>query len=148
MPKVRVGVQLEVDTAQGPVDLEEAIAAEGRRAARELYARVVQEADGRLIAASGGSRTRLESRWVATVFGRVRIHRYRVKLGNETLHPLDRAMRLERAEASPALRKLVLRLARRLPYREVAQVIGEIIGEPFSFQNVSRIVRSDRGATG
>lgn len=147
MPRVGVNVQLEADTAQGPVDLEKAIAAEGRRAARELYARVVQEADRRLVAASGGSRTRLEARWVASLFGRVRIHRYRVKLGSETFHPLDRAMRLERAEASPALRKLVLRLARRLPYREVAQVISDGIGEPFSYQSVSRIVRSDRGPT-
>lgn len=144
MPRVRVKVQLEADTAQDPVALEEAIAAEGRRAARELYARVVEEADRRLVGASGGTRKRWEPRWVTTLFGRLRIHRYRVKLGEETFHPLDQTMGLERGEASPALRRLVLRLAGRLSIREVAQVISDAIGEPFSYQSVSRIVRSER----
>lgn len=143
MPRVRVKVQLEADTAQDPVALEEAIAAEGRRAARELYAQVIEEADRRLVAASGGIRKRLEPRWVTTLFGRLRIHRYRVKLGEETFHPLDQALGLQRGEASTALRSLVLRLAGRLSIREVAQVISDGIGEPFSYQSVSRIIRSE-----
>ncbi|MGQ0668773.1 MAG: hypothetical protein ACT4PO_03710, partial [Actinomycetota bacterium] len=109
---------------------------------------VVEEADRRPVAASGGTRKRLEPRWVTTLFGRLRIRRYRVKLGEETFHPLDQALGLERGEASPALRKLVLRLARRLSIREVAEVISDGIGEPFSYQNVSRIVRSERRAPG
>lgn len=141
-------VELEADTARGPIALEEAIAAEGKRAARELFARVVEEADRGLVAASGGTRKRLEARWVATLLGRFRIHRYRVKLGEETFHPLDRAMGWERGEASPALRKLVLRLAKRLPLREVAQVISDLIGEPFSYQNVRRIVRNEGCTSG
>lgn len=143
-----MNVQLEADAAEDPVALEEAIASEGRRAARELYARVVEEADRRLVAASGGARKRLEPRWVTTLFGRLRIRRYRVKLGEETFHPLDRAMGWGRGEASPALRKLALRLARRLSIREVAQVISDGIGEPFSYQTVSRILRSERSTRG
>ena len=148
MPRVTLKVRIEADTAGGPIALEEAISAEGRRAARELYARVVEEADRRLVAASGGARKRLEPRWVTTLVGRSRIHRYRVKLGEETFHPLDRAMGWEHGEASPALRKLVLRLAKRLPFREVAQVISDRIGEPFSYQTVRRILRDERGASG
>jgi hypothetical protein len=148
VPRVTLKVQLEADTAWGPVSLEEAIAAEGRRAARELYARVVEEADRELVAASGGTRKRLERRWVATLVGRFRIQRYRVKLGEETFHPLDGAMGWERGEASPALRKLVLKLARKLPLQEVAQVVSDRIGEPFSHQAVDRIVRNERGMAG
>jgi hypothetical protein len=148
VPRVALKVQLEADTARDPVALEEAIAAEGRRAARELFARVIEEADRRLVAASGGTRKRLEPRWVATLVGRFRIHRYRVKLGEETFHPLDRAMGWERGEASPALRKLVLRFAKKLPFREVAQVVSDRIGEPFSYQNVRRILRNDRSTSG
>jgi hypothetical protein len=148
VPRVTLSVQLEADTARDPVALEEAIAAEGRSAARELYARAVEEADRSLVAASGGTRKRLEARWVATLLGRLRIHRYRVKRGEETFHPLDRAMGWERGEASPALRKLVVRLARRLPIREVAQEASDRIGEPFSYQSVRRIVRNERSAAG
>lgn len=148
MPRVTLKVQLHADTTRAPVALEEAIAAEGRRAARELYARVIEEADRSLVAASGGTRKRLEARWVATLSGRFRIHRYRVKLGEETFQPLDRAMGWERGEASPALRKLVLSLARRLPLREVAQAVSDRIGEPFSYQSVRRIVRDERSGLG
>ena len=143
MSRVSVKIQLEADTAQDAVALEQAIAAEGRRAARELYARVVEEADRRLVAASGGARKRLEPRWVTTLFGRLRIHRYRVKVGEETFHPLDQAMEFERAEASTALRRLVLRFAGTLSIRAVAQLISDAIGEPFSYQSVSRILRSE-----
>jgi hypothetical protein len=148
VPRVTLKVQLEADTAGGPVALEEAIATEGRRAARELYARVVQEADRELVAASGGTRKRLERRWVATLVGRFRVRRYRVKLGEKTFHPLDRAMGWEHGEASPALRRLVLRIARKLPLGEVAQVVSDRIGEPFSYQSVRRIVRNETGASG
>lgn len=142
MPKVSYEVELsvEVDPASDPISFEEAIAAEGRRAARELYGRAVQAYDERA-AASGGTRKRLEPRWVTTLFGRVRIRRYRVKMGDETFHPVDQALGLERGEPSPALRKRVRNLARSLPYREVAQVMTELIGEPFSYETVSRIVR-------
>jgi hypothetical protein len=54
----------------------------------------------------------------------------------------------ERGEASPALRKLVLRLAKRLPFRELAQVISDRIGENFSYQSVRRIVRNERSTSG
>jgi hypothetical protein len=148
VPKVTVAVELEADTTRDPIAQEEAVAAEGRRAARDLYALVLEDADRRLVAASGARRERLEARWMATPFGRVRIHRYRVKLGAETYHPLDRALGLERGEASPALRKVVLRLARTLPYREVARLISELIGEPFSYQSVSRIVRGEGSVKG
>lgn len=143
MPKVSIGVELsvEVDPASDPISLEEAIAAEGRRAARELYSWAVHAYDEAAAAASGGTRKRLEPRWVTTLFGRVRIRRYRVKMGDETFHPVDQALGLERGEPSPALRKRVRNLARRLPYREVAQVMTELIGEPFSYETVSRIVR-------
>jgi hypothetical protein len=143
MPEVRAQVKLRVTVRAGqdPTALERAIADEGRRAARELYLRVVSAEDERAVTACGGTRQRRESRWVATLFGRVRIFRYRVKLGSESFHPLDRDLDLGRGETSQAIRRLVIELANRLSYRDVAKVVSELTGEPFAYQHVNRLVR-------
>lgn len=102
MPEVSVVVELRVvvEDAADPVALERAVAAEGRRASRELYRGCLKAIDEKAVAASGGARQRLEERWVATTFGRVRIWRYRVKAGGGSICPLDRAIGLGQAEAS------------------------------------------------
>jgi hypothetical protein len=143
MPEVKAQVELRVTVRAGqdPTALERAIAGEGRRAARELYLRVVSAEDERKVTASGGTRQRRESRWVATLFGRVRISRYRVKLGSDSFHPLDRGLDLGRSESSQAIRRLVIELASRLSYRDVAKVVSELTGEPFAYQHVNRLVR-------
>lgn len=56
-----------------------AVAAEGRRVARELFREVVAVIDDLAVRGSGGVRQRFEPRWVATTFGRVRVWGYRVK---------------------------------------------------------------------
>jgi hypothetical protein len=149
VPEVRAQVELRVTVRAGqdPTALERAIAGEGRRAARDLYLRVVSAEDERAVTASGGARQRRESRWVATLFGRVRIFRYRVKLGRESFHPLDRRLDLGRSETSQAIRRLVIELASRLSYRDVARVVSELTGEPFAFQHVNRIVREEPDVT-
>ncbi len=78
MPEVSVVVELRVRIGEplAPVALERAIAAEGRRAARELYRGVVQVLDERVTGASGGARQRLEPRWVATTVGRIQEARF------------------------------------------------------------------------
>ncbi len=91
MPEVSVVVELRV-AVEDDVDsvaLERKICAEGRRAARELYAKVLVALDERATANSGGARQRLEPRWVATLAGRIRLHRYRVKDQDGTHHPLQ-----------------------------------------------------------
>jgi hypothetical protein len=136
-----VDLQVKVRPGDDPGTLERAIAAEGRRAARELYLRVVEAMDEQALATTKGARQRREPRWVATLFGRVRILRYRVKNETESFHPLDRILDLRRSEASRAARHLIMELARRLSYRDVAQVITEITGETFTYQHVNRVLR-------
>ena len=68
-----------------------------------------------------GAKQRLEERWVATTFGRVRICRHRVKSPKGNFYPLDRTSDICQAEASPALREAVCDLATRLPYRQMAE---------------------------
>lgn len=140
--RIVVSVDLKVDLRPGqdPVELEGAIASEGRRAARELYEQVLRAADEQAVAGSGGARQRQECRWVSTLIGRLRVYRYRVKGQGGSFHPLDRTMGLERGEASAALRSLVLDLSQRLSYRQIAGVVAQVIGEPFSYQQVGRIV--------
>jgi hypothetical protein len=147
MPEVTAQVKLRVRVRRGqdPTALEKAIADEGRRAAKELYLRVISETDERAVASSGGIRQRREARWVATLFGRVRILRYRVKLASESFHPLDVILDLRRTEASQAIRRLVVELAERLSYRDVARVVTEAMGEPFTYQHVSRLIRDHAG---
>lgn len=142
MPEVKAQIELRVDVRAGQdhTALEKAIADQARKAARELYELVLSAEDERAVIASGGIRQRREPRWVATLFGRVRIFRYRVKVGDETFHPLDRVLDLHRSETSQALRRLVQDLAGRLSYRDIARVVSELTGEPFSYQNVNRIV--------
>ncbi len=145
MPEVSVVVELRVMVEEDldPVALEQAISAEGRRAARELYREVLTRLDRRAAAASGGARQRLECRWVATVFGRVRIWRYRVKGPGGSFHPLDRALGLSRAEPTPALREALCDLATRVPYRQVGEVASRLIGEPLSTQSCWRVVQEE-----
>ena len=143
MPEITARVELRVAVRPGedPVALEKAIAQEGRRAARELYLRVITETDEIAVASAGGVRQRREPRWVATLFGRVRIPRYRVKRAAESFHPLDKVLDLRRGEASQAVRQLVFELCERMSYREVAAVISEITGESFAYQQIGRLVR-------
>lgn len=136
-----VVLRVRVRPGQDPTALERAIADEGRRAARELYLAVIAAEDERSVGASVGARQRREARWIATLFGRVRILRYRVKVASESFHPLDRALDLRRSEASQALRRLVIDLSSRLSHRDVARVVTELTGEPFAYQQVGRLVR-------
>jgi hypothetical protein len=96
----QVELKVKVSAGQDPDALERAIAAEGRRAAKELYLRVIETKDEQAVAVTGGARQRREARWVATLFGRVRIHRYRINNEVESFHPLDPALGLRRSEAS------------------------------------------------
>jgi hypothetical protein len=146
MSEITVEVELRVNLHReyDPVALEKAVFAEGRRAARELYVRVLQSADVNAIQDSGGLRQRREPFWLATLMGRVRILRYRVRIGDETFHPLDRTLNVDRDEASAAVRLLAVQLARKMSYRDVAKVITELTGEPFSYQTVNRLMRKQR----
>jgi hypothetical protein len=144
MAKVSISVELSVNKTSGldPVDLERAIAAEGRRAARELYLRVLRVFDDEATGDASGIRQRREPRWVATLFGRVRILRYRVRRDGTTFHPLDGVLGLDRHEASAALRHVIRELEGKASFRTSARVIEEITGESFSYQDVRRVARS------
>lgn len=139
----QVELKVKVSAGQDPDALERAIAAEGRRAAKELYLRVIETNDEQAVATAGGARQRREARWVATLFGRIRIHRYRINNEAESFHPLDRALGLRRSEASQAVRRLIVALSKRFSYRDTARVMSEITGEPFSYQHVARLVREE-----
>lgn len=148
MPEVSVVVELRVAVDEGvdPVALERAIAEQGRRGSKQLYREALKALDALVSAAAGGAKQRLEERWVASTFGRIRIWRYRVRAGGRTFHPLDRALGLSPAEPSPALRETVCDLATRLPYRQTAEVASRITGEPFSPLSAWRVVQA-QGAT-
>lgn len=143
MPEVSVVVELRVTVEDvQPVALERAVAAEGRRAARELQAEVFKVLD-RQATAGAGPKQRLEPRWVATLSGRVRVWRYRVREPDRSFHPLDRAYGLAQPEASPALREAVCDLALRIPYRQVAEVVSRLVGEPVSTGTCWRILQQE-----
>lgn len=145
MPEVSVVVELRVSVEDevDSVALERAVAAEGRRAARELHGEVFKVLDHRATHATEGARQRLEPRWVATLSGRVRIWRYRVRGPEGSFHPLDRAYGLAQAEASPALREAVCDLALRVPYRQVAEVTSRLVGEAVSTGTCWRILQAE-----
>jgi hypothetical protein len=145
MPEISAQVELTVKVCaeQDSGALERAIAAEGRRAAKELYQRVIETKDEHAVAAAGGARQRREARWVATLFGRVRIRRYRVERGGQSFHPLNRALGLRRSEASEAVRHLIVDLSKRFSYRDTARVMTEATGESFSYQHVARLLRKE-----
>lgn len=145
MSQASVAVVLRVDVDEGvdSVALEEAIAAEGRRAARELYREALRVLDEQAVQSAGMTRHRLESRWVATLVGRIRIRRYRVRDKAGSLHPLDRALGLGGSQVSPALRDVVFDLALRLPYRQAAEVASRMIGEVIPHQSVWRVLQEE-----
>lgn len=145
MPEVSVVVELRVAVDEGvdPVMLEQRVAAEGRRAARELFGQALRVLDRQATQACGGARQRLEERWVATTVGRVRVWRYRVRSQGRSFHPLDRSLGLSQAEPSPALREATCDLATRVPYRQVAEIISRLTGEPFSPIGAWRVVQAE-----
>jgi hypothetical protein len=147
VPEVSVVVELAVavDGGVDPVALERAVAEQGRHASKALYREALRVLDGIVTEGAAGARQRLEERWVATTIGRVRIWRYRVKGDAGSFHPLDRALHLSQAEASPALREAVCDLAMRISYRQVAEVAARLTGEPISHQSAWRILQ-DEGA--
>lgn len=99
--------------------------------------------DAQAVEDAGGARQRLEQRWVATIFGRVRVWRYRVRTGAGSFHPLDRSLGLSQAEPTPALREAVCELATRVPYRQVAEITARLTGEPISHQGTWRILQAE-----
>jgi len=145
VPEVSVVVELRVavDSGVDAVVFEQLVAAEGRRAAKELYREALRALDQIATDAAVGARQRREERWVATTFGRVRIWRYRVKGAGGSFHPLDRTIGLSQAEASPALREAVCELATRVPYRQVAEIACRLTGEPMSHQSTWRILQAE-----
>ena len=145
MPEVSVVVELRVavDSGVDAVVFEQLVAAEGRRAAKELYREALRALDQIATDAAVGARQRREERWVATTFGRVRIWRYRVKGAGASFHPLDRAIGLSQAEASPGLREATCDLATRIPYRQVAEISTRLTGEPVSHQSAWRILQQE-----
>lgn len=147
MPEVSVSVvlQVEVEPGMDPVALEHRIDAEGKRAARALYEKTLSELDQGAVEDTGGARQRLEPRWVATIFGRVRVHRWRIKGRQGSFHPLDRMLNLGRSEPSAALRETLCELATRVPYRQVADVTERITGEEISHLLAWRTVQQEGG---
>lgn len=145
MPEVSVVVELRVavEPDVDPVTLEHAVAQQGRQASKELYREALGVLDAQAVQEAGGARQRLEERWVATVFGRVRMWRYRVKGLGGSFHPLDRALGLSQAEPSPALREAVCDLATRVPYRQVAELAARLTGEPFSHLSAWRVLQQE-----
>jgi hypothetical protein len=145
VPEVSVVVELRVAVEPGvdAMALERAVAEQGRQGSKELYREALRVLDAQATEATGGAKQRLEERWVATIFGRIRIWRYRVKAGGASSHPLDRALGLSQAEASPALREAVCDLATRVPYRQVAEVTARLTGEPISHQSAWRILQAE-----
>lgn len=139
---IRVELRVRVEDEVDPLVLEARIAAEGRRAGRELYLASVATIDE---GTAGTGRQRREERWVATTFGRVRIQRYRVKGTEGSTHPTDDVLGLARSEASPGLRETICELALRLPYRQAAQVASRICGEPISHRAAWKVLQ-DEGA--
>ena len=144
MPTVSVEVRLQVEVDEpDPLLLERAVAAEGRRVARELFREVVEVIDERAVKGSGGARLRLEPRWVATIFGRVRVWRYRVKRDGVSFHPLDDALGLAQSEPSPGLREAICGLALRLPYRQAAEVATLLTGDDVSHLSAWRVLQAE-----
>jgi hypothetical protein len=136
----RHDVQVEVRPGVDPATLEWEVATEARRVARDLFLRAVAALEEEAISRNGGARQRREPRWVATVFGRVRLHRYRVRSGNRTFHPVDEILALRRGEASTAIRKIVFELTHKLSYRDTAYVLSVLTGERFTYQHVGRLL--------
>jgi hypothetical protein len=139
---LRVSVRMD----QSAVALERAIAEEGRRAGRELYLEVARTLDACSVRSSGGVRQRVDVRWIATLIGRFRLPRYRVKADRKTFHPVDRRLRLGRSEASPGVLASVRELAAHgLTYQQLAVVLTHLTGTPFSRQTVWRMLRRAEG---
>ena len=137
---VRHDVQVEVRLEEDPATLEWEVAMEARRVARELFLCAVAALEEEAISQCGGARQLRESRWVATVFGRVRLHRYRVRSGDRTFHPADEILGLRRGEASKAVREIAIELTRKLSYRDAAYVLSVLTGERFTYQHVGRLL--------
>ena len=145
MPRVSlvVELQVEVDEQPDPLALEQAVAAEGRRAARELFTQAVEVIDEQATKISGGARQRREARWVATTFGRVRLSRYRVRRDTKSFHPADLALGLSQSEPSAGLRETICDLALRLPYRQAAEVSSRITGDELSHLSAWRVLQQE-----
>jgi hypothetical protein len=139
----RHDLQVEVRLGEDPATLEWEVATEARRVARDLFLCAVAALEEEAISRRGGARQRREPRWVATVFGRVRLHRYRVRSGDRTFHPVDEILGLRRGEASMAVREIAIELTRKLSYRDTAYVLSVLTGEHFTYQHVCRLLAKE-----
>ena len=139
----RHDLQVEVRLGEDPATLEWEVATEARRVARDLFLCAVAALEEEAISLSCGARQRREPRWVATVFGRVRLHRYRVRSGDRTFHPVDEILGLRRGEASMAVREIAIELTRKLSYRDTAYVLSVLTGEHFTYQHVGRLLAKE-----
>jgi hypothetical protein len=144
----RHDVQVEVRLGEDPATLEWEVAMEARRVAGDLFLCAIAALEEEAISQNGGARQRRESRWVATVFGRVRLHRYRVRSGDRTFHPADEILGLRRGEASTAIRQIANELTRKLSYRNTAYVLSVFTGERFTYQHVGRLLAEADPPTG
>lgn len=129
-------VQVEVRLGKDPAALEWEVAMEARRVARELFLCAVAALEEEAVSQSGGARERREPRWVATVFGQVRLLRYPLRSGDRPFHPADEILGLRGGAASMAVREIAIELTRKLSYRDTAYVLSVLT----AYQHVGRLL--------
>lgn len=80
---------------------------------------------------------------MATLFGRLRVWRHKVRGVDKSWHPLGRALGLSQAEASRGPREAVCDLSLRLPFHQAAAIVARITGEHMSTRSAWRILQAE-----
>lgn len=127
-----VEIELPEDRAVTMVELEGLVKEAVRSAAKELMAQSSVVIDEAAVAKPGLVRQRRVARWILTSFGRTKLYRTKVydKTKGRYRFPADESLGLcPNLEPTAVVAELGCRLAAKMPYRQAASLLSEIVGE-------------------
>jgi hypothetical protein len=135
--------------AMDHAELENLVQEDGRELLRQLLQghvalRGLLEQRAPVVGADGEVLTHLRdsSRWLATIFGPVRVERLQVGArGRESLHPLDAELNLPREMQSFGVQRRVAEEAAKGSFDEVVKVMEEHTGAPVSKRQAEQLAR-------
>lgn len=145
--KISTQVTVELpDEVISITEIEEQIALAVAGAGRELVVAALGEVEAGLLASQDVAKQTRKSRVILTRFGRCEISRYKVRAAGRMCYLLDESVGLvKRAEPTPFLRELAATLTTKgnLTYRESADIITTIVGEPVNYRSLWGWIQAD-----
>ena len=143
MPAVEVTVSVDIPEGETVAELERRVAAELRRAGKELLVRAVRAVEDEVAGRQRCYRDRRRTLDLLTSFGWVRLDRWYVRDRQTGRYGYLVEVGARQEHATPLVVDWAVALATRLPYRQAAQLLGRLLDEEIDHRTLYDWVKKE-----